>query len=147
MAKEFDFSLIKKQAVNYRQIELTIHKAYKSLEASKKVIDTDTDSSFILAYEAMLKASLALMLSRGCRPRTGLGHHKTLVEFSGFVLGEKFADIITTYDRMRAKRNKVVYDIALVSEAEATQAADLAGKYVDVVRNKIEEDNPQLRLI
>src|SRR3990172_466424 len=146
MAKVFDFSLLKKQTVNYQQIELTIHKAYKSLEAARKVLDTDADSSFILAYEAMLKASLALMLSRGYRPRTGPGHHKTLVDFSSFVLGENFEDITATHDKMRAKRNKVVYDIALVSETEASQAAILAGQYVDIVKSKIEEDNPQLKL-
>jgi len=147
MAREFDFSLLKKQTVNYQQIEVTIHKAYKSVEASRKVLGTDTNSSFILAYEAMLKATLALMLSRGYRPRTALGHHKTLVDFSSFVLGEKFEGITAAYDSMRAKRNKVVYDIALVSEDEASQATILAGQYVDIIKNKIEEDNPQPRLL
>jgi hypothetical protein len=43
---------------------------------------------------------------------------------------------------MRSKRNRVVYDIGAVSRLEAEEAIALAEKYLKVVKQKIEEENP-----
>jgi uncharacterized protein (UPF0332 family) len=144
---KFDFSSVRKHAVDYRQIELVLGKAEKSLASSRNISRQDPESAFTLAYESMLKASMALMFSQGYRPRVQLGHHKTLVGFSQFILGEEFTSLTATYERMRKKRNRVVYDIGAVSKVEVKEALVLAEKYLDIVKKKIMEENPQLKLL
>ncbi|MHB8858654.1 MAG: hypothetical protein ACYC6Z_04105 [Thermoleophilia bacterium] len=144
---KFDFTSVKKQEVNFRQIEMILGKAEKSLTSSKKISRQDPESAFTLAYESMLKASMAMMFSRGYRPRVQLGHHKTLVNFSKYVLGDTFAGMTATYDKMRGKRNRVVYDVGAVSEDELSEALSMAEKYLSVVKQRIEEENPQMKLI
>lgn len=144
---KFDFSSVKKQVIDFRQIKMILGKAEKSLVSSRHILQQDPESAFTLAYESMLRASMALMFSCGYRPRVQLGHHKTLVIFSKYVLGEAFASMTATYDKMRSKRNRVVYDVGAVSETEAKEGLKMAEKYLRVVRKKIEEENPQLKLI
>lgn len=142
----FDKNTVKKQAVNFKQINQTLEKAYKSIKSAKATLKINPEDSFTLAYESMLKTTLALMLSHGFRPRVQLGHHKTLVEFAKLVLKGKFSQLADTYDRMRKKRNKLLYDVASVGQTEASQAVAIAEKYFVVVENKISEDNPQQKL-
>lgn len=93
----------------------------------------------------MLKISLALMLSHGFRPKMQLGHHKTLVNFSKYVL-EDFERLTGTYDKMRKTRNKIIYDIINISESQAERATMTAEKYFQVVGGKITQENPQQKL-
>jgi hypothetical protein len=53
----------------------------------------------------MLKASLALMLSHGQRPRVQLGHHIAIIEFAQKHLDPTLAPTFALFDRMRRKRN------------------------------------------
>jgi len=86
------------------------------------------------------------MLSRGFRPKVQLVHQKTLVNYAKYVLKDRFSKITATYDRMRQKRNKLLYDVASVSETEAKQSAIVAEKYFRIVEQKIASDNPQQKL-
>ena len=122
-------------------------KAERSLTSSRKISTQDPESAFTLAYESMLKASMALMFSRGYRPRVQLGHHKTLVNFSKYILGDDFTGLTATYDQMRSKRNRVIYDVAAVSAAEVKEAEAMAEEYLRVVKKTIEKENPQLKLL
>ena len=144
---EFDFSSVKKQPVDYRQIGLILTKAERSLASSRNISRQDPESAFTLAYEAMLKASMALMFSNSYRPRVQLGHHKTLVNYSKYMLGKDFTGLSVTYDKMRGKRNRVVYDVGAVSRVEVEEALATAEKFLQVVKKKIEEENPQMRLL
>jgi uncharacterized protein (UPF0332 family) len=67
--KKFDFDSVKQQTISFRQIEDTFKKARKSHDSANKLLESDTEGSFTLAYESMLKTSLALMFSHGFRPR------------------------------------------------------------------------------
>lgn len=141
----FDFSLVNKQKVDFSQINTILKKSYQTIKSAELTLDSDQEASFTLSYESMLKTSLALMLSRGYRPRVQLGHHKTLVLYARYVL-KQFTEITATYDRMRQKRNKLIYDVASVGKTEAKQALAIAKKYFDIVEDKIAEDNPQQKL-
>lgn len=44
------------------------------------------ETAYEIAYEAMIKSSLALMLSHGQRPRKQLGHHIAIIEICSGVL-------------------------------------------------------------
>lgn len=142
----FDKNLVKKQTVNFQQINKTLEKSHETITSAEMILKSTPENSFSLSYESMLKTTLALMLARGYRPKTQLGHHKTLIEFARFVLKDKFSPLTATYDRMRKKRNKIIYDITSVSQTEATEAISVAKKYFAIVENKIEQDNPQQKL-
>lgn len=95
----------------------------------------------------MLKASLGFMLSHGTRPRSLPGHHVVIIEFAGKHLGQKSQGLVALFDRMRRKRNQALYDVSgFISRQEAEQALGTAEKYLDVIREKIQERNPQARL-
>lgn len=142
----FDFSTVKKQTTNFSQVNKILQKSYNSIRSAEKTIKIDVESCFTLSYEAMLKTTLALMLSQGFRPRVQLGHHVTLVNFSKHILGHKFSSITSTYNKMRQKRNKLIYDIDSVSRTEANLSLSTAKKYFKLVEEKISSDNPQQKL-
>lgn len=81
----------------------------------------------------MLKASLALMLSHGQRPRVQLGHHVAILEFAQKHLDHKVAPTFALLDRMRRKRNVAFYDIAIISEVEAEDAVKAVEEYLKVI--------------
>jgi len=141
----FDFQTVKKQPVNFTQINKVLKSSFKTIKSSRMVKKISADNSFALAYESMLQTSLALMLSRGYRPKVQLGHHRTLVSFAMFILTD-FQSLTDTYDKMRKTRNKIIYDILSVSDTEAERAILIAEKYFWVVEDKIAQDNPQQKL-
>jgi uncharacterized protein (UPF0332 family) len=63
-------SRFKKQPSHPGQIKGHLSGAKKKLVAALKVLEIDEESAYQLAYEAMLKASLALILRDGIRPRS-----------------------------------------------------------------------------
>lgn len=85
----------------------------------------------------MLKASLALMLSHGQRPRVQLGHHVAIIEFAQKHLGATHAALFALFDRMRRKRNDAFYDIAIIDAVEAEDAVKAAESYLKVVEADI----------
>jgi uncharacterized protein (UPF0332 family) len=86
-----------------------------------------------MAYNAILQASRALMLSNGYRPR-GSEQHATVVEFIQEILGSTFTDQINLFDQMRRKRHRVIYEAAgLVSKSEAEQAITFSINFVEKI--------------
>jgi uncharacterized protein (UPF0332 family) len=118
---------LKPQQIDFGQIGRFLAGAEKKLAAARKTLEIDEEASYQLAYEAMLKASLGLMLSFGVRPRSLPGHHVIIIEFAGEKLGKEFRGLISMFNRMRRKRNQAIYDVAgLISKDEARQALETA---------------------
>jgi uncharacterized protein (UPF0332 family) len=139
---------LKPQQIDFGQIARFLTGAEKKLAAAKKTLEIDEEASYQLAYEAMLKASLGLMLSFGVRPRSLPGHHVTIIEFAGEKLGKEFRGLISMFNRMRRKRNQAIYEVTgLISKDEARQALETARTYLEAIRNEIQKRNPQAKLI
>jgi uncharacterized protein (UPF0332 family) len=139
---------LKPQAADWSQIRRFFEGATKKLATAKRILDIDEEASFQQAYEAMLKASLALMLAHGLRPRSLPGHHVAIIEFAGKQLGKQFRDLIAMFDRMRRKRNQALYDVkGLVSKQDAEQALETAAEYLRVIRVEVERLSPQRKLL
>jgi len=141
----FDFSSVRKQPIIFSRVNKVLAKSWKTLQLSKKSIENSPDDSFALAYDSMLKTSLALMMSRGFRPKVQLGHHKALVNFAQSILKD-FVSLTLTYEKMRKTRNKIIYDDFSVNLSQAKNAVRIAEKYFQVVEDKIAQDNPQQKL-
>lgn len=73
----------KPQPTNERQIRQFVADARKRAVAARKNLAVDSETAYQIAYEAMIKGTLALMLSHSQRPRKQLGHHIAIIEFAG----------------------------------------------------------------
>ena len=128
----------KPQTVDPKQVGQFLDDANKKAVAARKNLLIDEETAYQIAYQAMLKASLALMLSHGQRPRVQLGHHIAIIEFAQKHLNPSLDATFDLFDRMRRKRNDAFYDIALISDVEAEDAVSAAEKYLRVVAADIQ---------
>ena len=128
----------KPQRIDAKQVKQFLADAHKKAATARKNLPIDAETAYQIAYEAMLKASLALMLSHGQRPRVQLGHHIAIIEFAQRHLSPGLAPIFALFDRMRRKRNEAFYDIALISDTEAEEAVRVADNYLEVVSSDVD---------
>ncbi len=137
----------KQQNTNFPSIINFFNGATKKFYKAKKILTLDEETAYQMFYEAMLKASLALMLSYGLRPRSLPGHHQNIIGFCGKKLGQEFKDIVNSFDKMRRKRNQAIYQpIAIITETEAKNSLKTAEEYLLVIKEHLNDNNPQLNL-
>jgi uncharacterized protein (UPF0332 family) len=120
----------------------TFQIAKRDLEVAKKVLEEESYSwSFAIAYNSMLQAGRALMFSRGFKP-AGEHKHVSVVRFLHEVFGNEMTDrMITIFDRMRRKRNSMVYDEPdAISEQEARNAIAWAEEFAGKVENTLKKE-------
>jgi uncharacterized protein (UPF0332 family) len=135
--------LIKKCPIDWKVIKNLIKRAYRDLETAKRNIEDDEECAYNYAYNAMLRAGLALMTSYGFRPEIK-DKHLTIVRFTSSILGDKFKRLINTYDFMRRKRHRFIYEPDIpCSRKEAEDALKTAREFVKIIHNLIKEKNPQ----
>ena len=130
------------QKIDIKQVRLFLSDAQKKAMAARKNLEIDEETAYQTAYQAMPKASLALMLSHGQRPRVQLGHHVAIIEFAQKHLDKTHAALFALFDRMRRKRNEAFYDIALIGDEEAVDAVVAAQKYVQIIDKDIQTRFP-----
>jgi uncharacterized protein (UPF0332 family) len=123
----------KPQKIDPKQVEKFLADAHKKAIAARKNLVIDEETAYQTAYQAMIKGSLALMLSHGQRPRVQLGHHIAIIEFAQKHLDPRLGTTFALFDRMRRKRNDAFYDIAIVSDMEAEDAVRAAEGYLKAV--------------
>jgi len=138
--------LIKRQKVDFSQIEALLLRARKDIVAAKANLEIDEEVTYNYAYLSMLRCGRAIMFMKGYRSVDGQ-QHKTIIELSGEILGKEFKSVIKKFDHMRRKRNQFTYDPSLpVSKIEAENALKTAEEFVNIAMNLIQKENPQLRL-
>jgi uncharacterized protein (UPF0332 family) len=134
---------LRPQKVDWVQIERFLQSAEKKLASAHKILAFDEEACLQQAYEAMLKASLGFMFSHGFRARSQPGHHIAIIEFVRARIGKKHAGLLTTFDRLRRKRNVALYDdTGFISRRDAEQALEGAREYIDVIRTDISARKP-----
>lgn len=134
------------QKVGIVQIEALLKESIIDLEESKKTLHIADRATYIMAYTAMLKAGRALLLLKGYRPTDG-AQHKTVVEMTGAILGDRYTSLVSHFETMRRKRNELTYEAGtLLSESESKQALDDATLLVKNILKEVKSRNPQLEL-
>lgn len=138
--------LLKKEIIGFDQINKVLARAYQSIKSAKILIkNDDEEGSFQLAYEAMLFAGRALVFAYGFRPRAA-GSHKIVVDFSEKILGKEYRVLTEKFDRMRRKRNYLIYGIGLnISQTESKNAIKTAEEFIKKINNTIHKKNPQIK--
>lgn len=90
----------------------------------------------------MIKASLALMLSHGQRPRVQLGHHQAIIEFVDKHLSGSYSALFALFDRMRRKRNDAFYDVTIIGGVEAKEAVEAAEQLIQLIVTDVDKRLP-----
>lgn len=138
---------LKKVKPDFNQIELWLKQAEKDLSTAGKNLEIDPHWSLVIAYQVMLKVGLSLMFGFGVKP-TGLGQHKSVVEYSTNKLGKQFTDITNQFERLRRKRHDFFYGRLIgISLTEAQLAIRAAKTMLKEVNKIIDGRNPQKKLL
>jgi uncharacterized protein (UPF0332 family) len=116
--------------------------AERKATSARRNLAIDEETAYQVAYQAMLKASLAMMLSHGQRPRVQLGHHQAIIDFAAKHLGGSHGALFALFDRMRRKRNDAFYDVAVVGQAEAEEAVLAAEQLIQFIITDINRRLP-----
>jgi uncharacterized protein (UPF0332 family) len=131
--------LVKEQKPDPEQIRNQLKRAKKDLITSEAVLSIDITWSFAIAYHAMLRASRALMYSRGYLP-TAKDSHKTIIEFTKLILGEQYENLMLRFNRMRRKRHDFIYDAQNhTTSSEAKSAIQTAKQLIDRIISLVRE--------
>ncbi len=134
---------LKPHVVDWAQIDRFLASADKKLASARKIAAFDEEACLQQAYEAMLKASLGFLFSHGFRARSQPGHHVAIIEFGRTRVDKKHAGLLTVLDRLRRKRNLVLYDdTGFVSHHDAEEALEAAREYLGVIRADIAARKP-----
>ncbi len=135
------------QKVGIVQIENLIKEAIIDLDEAKKTLRISADrATYLMAYMAMLKAGRALLLLKGYRPTDG-AQHKTVVEMTGAMLGDKYVNLVNHFETMRRKRNELTYEAGgLLSRSDAENAMQDANLLVKRILKEAKLRNPQSEL-
>jgi len=129
--------------VDWPQIERFLASADKKLASAQKILAFDEEACLQQAYEAMLKASLGFMFSHGFRARSQPGHHIAIIEFVRVRMDREHAGLLAVFDRLRRKRNMVLYDdTGFVSHRDAEQAFEAARDYLLIIRKDVASRKP-----
>lgn len=137
---------IRKQKAGFVQIEALLKEAILDLEEAKRIVNLAERATYLLAYNAMLKAGRALMLLKGYVPDDG-AQHKTVVEMTSAMLGDPYGEVTEKFETMRRKRNEMTYESGtLLSKSEAQKAFSDAIALVKKIFTEAKAQNPQLEL-
>ena len=134
---------IKAIETDEKEIKKVLGLSERDIKVAKKNIENDDyDWALAIAYNAMLQAGKALMLSKGYRP-AGEYRHVAVIEFLHSEFGKQVTDrLIDILGSLRKRRHKVVYEQAgSVSEGEALEAIKFAEEFVNKVKEILKLKN------
>src|SRR4030066_1186187 len=132
---------IRKKKAGIVQIEALLKEAILDLEEAEKILHLAERATYLLAYNAMLKAGRALLLLQGYVPDDG-AQHKTVVEMTSAILGNRYKDLTEQFETMRRKRNEMPYEAGiLLSKSEAKKAFSDAIAIVKKILGDVKAQN------
>ncbi len=128
----------KKHPYDPGQVKRYFEGALRKLRTAEKIAYDDREAAYQLAYEAMLKGSIGLIMRHGMRVRSIPGHHLAIIEMSQKIIGEKISPIMDLFEYMRRNRHSFLYDdISDISEPELKEALDVAKKYLHIIKEHL----------
>lgn len=135
--------LVKRQKPDFKQIERQLKRARKDLKTAESNLSIDLTWAFTISYHAMIRASKALMYSRGYLP-TADRSHKTIVEFTKLILGGGYENIVRQFNRMRRRRHNFIYDSQNhITSHEANLSIETAKKLIEEITTLVKRENPE----
>jgi len=139
---------LQRKKISFKEFDGVLAKAYEALRAAKTLIRKNFfEPAFKQAYDSMLLTGRALIFSLGYRPRT-IGSHAITIKFCRMYLGEDFDILTKKFDKMRKKRNYLIYGAgSAISQTEASNAVKTAEEFFKKIQKDIQKRNPQMKLL
>ncbi len=139
--------LVEEIRPDFRQVSMLLARALKDLATAKANISIDKEWAYIIAYQAMLRATKALVMAEGWRVK-GRDQARTFVMLIGELLGKEGRTLVNGFDRMRRKRQDFMEEaqtpiLRYEVEGALTDAQALIERCVELAREK----NPQLAFL
>jgi len=123
----FDEKFFKKFTFTKEQITNNISNAKRDYEIAKNDVYLEVRSSY--AYNALIKAGIALLSKKGLRVRSVPGHHVKIIESLAEILKDEEIKIIG--EQMRGKRNTGFYfGGSEITEKECEEYLDFVGSII-----------------
>ena len=136
-------NLIKKEKPDFKQIACQLKRSQKDLKTAEANLPIDLTWAFAIAYHAMMRASKALIYSRGYLP-TARKSHKTIVELTKLILGNDYDKLMAHFSRMRRRRHDFIYDSKNhITPHEAKTSIVTAKKLIDEIIILVRKENPE----
>jgi uncharacterized protein (UPF0332 family) len=131
--------IIQQCPLDLKAVNNLLARAGVDLETAARNLSADEECAYTYAYNAMLRAGLALMFAKGYRPDIK-NKHRNIVRFAGCVVKGKLKGVIIDYDRMRRSRNRFIYEPDIpCSRKEAKAAINTARAFVNQVSGLVKE--------
>ena len=128
---------IHKEKISESEIRQALKRAERDLKTAHKIMASDYDWAFAVAYNAVLQASRAFMFAQGYRPSSAEAH-KNAFAFMRIALAKQHEELISYFDRMRVKRNQAIYETSgLITETEAGGLLEKARGFVKMIREQL----------
>jgi uncharacterized protein (UPF0332 family) len=138
--------LVKKQNPDFIQIGHQLKRAKKDLKTAESNLSIDPTWAFAIAYHAMIRASKALMFSKGYLPTTKQSH-KTIVEFAKLIIGKDYENLVNRFNRMRRQRHDFIYDSRNhITLHEAESSIQTAKQLIEEIIVLVKKVNPEADL-
>jgi hypothetical protein len=103
--------------------EAELVRARTHVGSAQRLLDSDPEGAYTLAYDAARRALAAVLQNQGLRA-TGRGGHTAVYEAVRAQLDPPLGAILRPFNRMRVRRNEVEYRS---SEAPAVTSEEVAG--------------------
>jgi hypothetical protein len=106
---------IRKQTAGLVQIEALLRESMKDLDEAKSIAHIATRATYLLAYNAMLKAGRALLLFKGYRVHPGRwGTAQDRCGDDKRDIRRKLPISLRPFESMRRKRNELTYEAGIL---------------------------------
>lgn len=128
------------------QISRRLKRSLIDLNNAKLLLKADAVGAYTMAYNSMLQAGIALILSLGYRPKV-INFHKTVVETVREILGVSYSPAIKKFDQMRKSRHQAVYEAEIISASEAEIAIKTAQEFIKAISNRLQDKSQQNKLL
>ena len=138
-----DKGIIEPVTVDPAEIANLLRVARRDIATAESLLGTDYDWAFAVAYNAVLRSSIAYMAQCGFRPANRNKHYNTF-RFMKQALSDQ-PELASRLQRFRKKRNTTVYEsVGAVGETEVRDIIAFAPLYVDMIRQRLPHEVQRL---
>ena len=134
---EFEGKFFTKFKFTGEQVVRYFQNALRDLSIARD--DKHIEVKFNYAFNALIKAGIALMAAKGVKIRSVPGHHVKLIEKTAEILGDE--SIATLGNSMRMKRNEDFYGGGIfVSEKECREYLEFVEETLEKIKKEIHKN-------
>jgi len=132
---------------NLAVINALIARSLKDLATARANASIDREWAYAIAYQGMLRAARAMIMTEGLRPR-GRDQQRTVVQLAEAILGGDMRSMFNAFDRMRRRSQTILEETGQpISRYEVEGAIKDSQRFIERTVDFTRMKNPQLALL